>query len=690
MKGLQLRFTTIGGSEASVRAAYVSLGVKGQAARILRPNGDVSGFTSVPGGSAADALDDRVTQPDPVSAKDYLNATTADTTTTVTLGSVDVAGGKITSGRAWFYGATGKGTKLRVEVVSGGIVRASTTVAANRGNAWRSVKFKTLTQPEVNTLQLRFSAVGGTKTKIRASYATVTAAANADSDAVNAYLTSLNTITAGPEEAPHPVGDKKPTDDAILPDPTAPSGRSRYQCTRTPYSMATAPDKIVALNPDSNKLWLGGLLQGQGYADGLGSLRELPIRKRAPLTIYTDLLGPQVSTTITNPDAASVQQGISDLVNKAIAANVPVPLRASYLQTDEQSSSQALLKLGFSAKYMGVSASAKLESNRTAQESTVMASFVQRMFTVSIVTPSTPAAYFSRDFTKADLDAQKAEGRISENNPPVVVGSISYGRTLLYSVTSAASTSELSGALNAAYGGGAASAEINLDGRQQEILNRARYQVVALGGQESDAMSLIKTHKLGDYFTSQSNPATAVPISYQVNNIGNDSAARFTETTNYNLTECTRVDNTQKKVGSRVRLNKPMVYMDGNRGSADIYGNLMINGDTQWSRSRGGHQTIHLHNQTELDGWRQPSTDAPPWQLDLRDDQAPRMTVTGSINCKLYFPEFGADPSNQYNWQWNLSDGGYGDVEIPGGSRSCPITLRTQMVKIADLYEYEP
>ena len=53
-------------------------------------------------------------------------------------------------------------------------------------------------------------------------------------------------------------------------------------------------------------MWLGSLLQGDGYVNGLGSLKELPIRERAPLTIFIDLLGTGITQTIESPDAASV------------------------------------------------------------------------------------------------------------------------------------------------------------------------------------------------------------------------------------------------------------------------------------------------------------------------------------------------------------------------------------------------
>jgi hypothetical protein len=67
-------------------------------------------------------------------------------------------------------------------------------------------------------------------------------------------------------------------------------GATRYTCTTTPYSVARTPDRVVIFNPDSEVFWLGGLLQGRGYRDGIGSLEELPIRQRAPLTLFIDLL----------------------------------------------------------------------------------------------------------------------------------------------------------------------------------------------------------------------------------------------------------------------------------------------------------------------------------------------------------------------------------------------------------------
>jgi hypothetical protein len=462
--------------------------------------------------------------------------------------------------------------------------------------------------------------------------------------------------------------------------------------------MTSAPDKIVVLNPDANKLWLGGLVQGHGYAQGLGSLRELPIRQRAPLTIYTDLLGPKVTQTIAHPTAASVQQGISTLVRRAETAKVPVPSRVSYLWTSEHSSSQALLQLGISAKYLGVSAEAKLDTSRSAQESSVVASFFQRMFTVSIVLPQTPADYFSDGFTKAALQQQAALGRVGPGNPPVVIGSITYGRILLYSVTSTGSASDIDGALTAAYDGGAASGKIHLTTQQQQILDNARYQVVALGGNDSDVLGLIRTHRLGDYFKGHSNPETAVPISYQMDNVVDDSAATFAETTNYNLTQCQALPNHQVVIGANVQVTEPNAYLTGPRDPAEIYGDLDLSRTAHWHQDRSNTSELRLHNVTPLN-WVNSGTPGTTQTYPVYYNpttgadgaaQYSGFALTGSMNCKLNWWEFGSDPSNEYNYQWNVHNPVYGQITVDGGSAHCDVQLVTTITKVGDITEWQP
>jgi len=137
---------------------------------VLRPDGDVirqwSGGTP---GPAWSAVDDDVTQPTSVSANDYIWSGGLDRVTEVSLSAAALAGS--TSGSAaWFYANTGPFTRLRVDVVWGGAVRATTTVDRGASFAWRSVAATPPDQTSVNDLRLRFTSLDDKDSNLRAAY----------------------------------------------------------------------------------------------------------------------------------------------------------------------------------------------------------------------------------------------------------------------------------------------------------------------------------------------------------------------------------------------------------------------------------------------------------------------------------------------------------------------------------------
>ena len=62
-------------------------------------------------------------------------------------------------------------------------------------------------------------------------------------------------------------------------------GTLKYECTSTQYNLTETPQEIVVFSPNESVLWLGNLIQGNGYKDGIGSFTELSVRERAPLKI---------------------------------------------------------------------------------------------------------------------------------------------------------------------------------------------------------------------------------------------------------------------------------------------------------------------------------------------------------------------------------------------------------------------
>ena len=360
-----------------------------------------------------------------------------------------------------------------------------------------------------------------------------------------------------------------------------------YTCTTTPYTLTANPNEIVTLNPDSNILWPGALLQGKGYKDGIGSLRELPVRQRAPLALSIDILTNDNTRTVENPSLSSVQQNVGALIQTAEESGVSTGSDISFTKTSTHSVEQAALELGLSTKFLGTQIKSKLNYDKSVDENTVTAYFVQKMFTVSMDIPQSPGAVFSDKFTQAALDEQIRLGNIGPDNIPTYVANVQYGRVLMFNFTSKASKSEIEATLNVMNKGFDTS--LDLSAEQKKILNEAKIQVVTVGGEGKDALAIIRSGDLNAYFQEDAALTSAKPIAYTVRNLGNNSIAKVSETTDYNLTECTVVPIEPEVVGAKVRVVFDHIEVTGKCDSGDskaeAYGNVQFEGRTLWEKA---------------------------------------------------------------------------------------------------------
>lgn len=327
---------------------------------------------------------------------------------------------------------------------------------------------------------------------------------------------------------------------------TSPSTREEmvnglnYTCTETPHSITKTPEKIVTLNPDVEILWPGSLLQGDGYVGGIGSLAELPIRQRAPVTLSLDILSGDNTRTVIDPDLASVSEAIGDLVETASNAGHTAGSKIFYNQVDYHSLAQASMKAGFSASYSGATIQASLEASVRADKSTVMAVYTHQMFTVSMVLPQSPGDVFSDELTEELLQAQVDFGRIGPDNLPVYVSSIVYGQTVVFSMTAEATEADIKAALSIS--AGTVGGELSTD--QKALLATSEINLVAIGGDAAQAAAVIRSGDFASYFDEQADLTTARPISYTVRNLADNVLAQVSETTEYTLTQCSEPEPT--------------------------------------------------------------------------------------------------------------------------------------------------
>jgi hypothetical protein len=358
---------------------------------------------------------------------------------------------------------------------------------------------------------------------------------NAAGERIN-YNAYSATLPGWPQYSPEkPDEDKATGAKAPIPDDIV--DNVKYMCTTTPYSLTRTPEQIITFDPDSSVLWVGSLLQGKGYKDGIGSLKELPIRQRAPLTLSIDLLTENNTVTVQDPTVASVQQAIGKLIEEAVKAGGKSGSKISFNQLTTNELGEVSLKLGLSYKWLSGGVKSNLSFQRKSNETTITAHFIQNMFTISMVLPQTPEDMFSDGFTKDVLDRQIQLGNLGADNIPTYVANITYGRILTFTFTSTAKDTDIRAALDASYGGGS----ISLTAAQKKILSEAKIGVATIGGDASDALAVIRSGDLKEYFKTDAPLTTAKPISYTVRNLGDNSIAKVSETTEYNIKECAAV-----------------------------------------------------------------------------------------------------------------------------------------------------
>jgi hypothetical protein len=141
----------------------------------------------------------------------------------------------------------------------------------------------------------------------------------------------------------------------------------RFLCVETPKSVTNTPDELITFNPAASILWPGALIQGRTYLGGLGTMQELPIRQRAPVTISIDILDQNNTRTVANPTMATVGSAVGELISAADALPNEFGSSVSYRRTEAYSLDQLSVDLGLSVKYLGGNARVDLSYDSTVE-----------------------------------------------------------------------------------------------------------------------------------------------------------------------------------------------------------------------------------------------------------------------------------------------------------------------------------
>ena len=366
-----------------------------------------------------------------------------------------------------------------------------------------------------------------------------------------------------------------------------------YQCTTQNLKETRQYDRIVAYAANSDSLYPGALVSADSVLTGLFTQVVLP---RAPATISVSLenLGGGKSAVIEEPSLSSYRDALAGILDAEITGSTPANL---YSEIEEvHSESQLNMALGVHASWgLGV-ASLKSSFNWAKQEtrSRYVVRYTQAYYTVDLDAPVAPSAMFAPETTLEQVAA-----KLDEAHPPVYVSSVTYGRMVLFTFESEYSTEEMGAALEFAYSGGV-DVKGDVSVTYKDIISNSKITAFILGGDAGSAVmtidsydSLINFIKSGGNYSKESPGA---PIAYKLNYLKDNSPARMSFTTDYDVKECTRVS-------QKIKVTLQSIAVDDAGGDAgddlELYGSIWAEGTTAgtlFSKSSDNYVRIRQGN----------------------------------------------------------------------------------------------
>ncbi len=353
---------------------------------------------------------------------------------------------------------------------------------------------------------------------------------------------------------------------------TEPAREGDYQCSTQNLLETRQYDRIVAYAANSDALYPGAIVSADSVLTGLFTQIVLP---RAPATISVSLenLAGSKTAVIEDPSLSSYREALAGILDSEITGSTPANL---YSEIEEVHSQQQLdMALGVQASWgLGVaSLKTSFEWNKQDVRSRYLVRYTQAYYTVDLDAPRSPSALLAPNLLLADV-----ETKMDAQHPPVYVSSVTYGRMVVFTFESEYSSEEMGAALDFAYSGGVdVSGDVSVT--YKDIISKSKITAFILGGDAGTAVKTIDSYealisfiKDGGNYSRQSPGA---PIAYKLNYLKDNSPARMSFTTDYDVKECVRVS---QKI--RVALMGIAVDDDGGDGGGEleIFGQIWAEG----------------------------------------------------------------------------------------------------------------
>lgn len=346
-------------------------------------------------------------------------------------------------------------------------------------------------------------------------------------------LLGVRNITGSEQQTA--IGDPVDTEEA--------QGANLLVCRATDYNLESNAEDVAILRPTSGIVWPGALVKANaGLLDGMPEPLTLA---PAPITLRVDLpgMGDHGTFVVEQPSNSAVQAKLDQALawwnDNAYQEGYVNPANSSYRTSTAYTSEQLALGVGLNVRWATGSVASQFNYSSSTTSSVAMMVYKQVFYTVTLDTPSSPAAMFADSVVPSACDAQMTSG-----SPPAYVHSVNYGRIIMFRMETSEAVKSADMEATMKYAAGT-SVDMNLEARYKSILQKSSMTAITIGGNAEVASQAVTAQSFGDLVPiitgsnavySKSNPG--VPIAYTVRFLRDNTVAKMGYTTDYTATDC--------------------------------------------------------------------------------------------------------------------------------------------------------
>lgn len=360
-------------------------------------------------------------------------------------------------------------------------------------------------------------------------------------------------------------------------------------CSSTTYKAGASFSEQMILNPTSDIIYVGSLLDGASVVSG----EYLPLTvKRAPMRISTSFANKSgaVYADVKDVTLSGVRQAEKEMLND-VEITGATAATLTFEISEVESKEEVDLKVGVSAKFGSkASVSDNFEFNKNSYKSSILVKFNQVYYTVDMDFPSSPSDLFDKSVTSDVLKHSLSSGKM-----PCYVSSVKYGRVAYVAIETNEDSKTLQNDLQASISAWGAKVEASTSFEKKYSNKDTKIQGTIFGGNAGSAANAIsgiegiKNFILNGGNFGKENPAS--PIAYTLRKLSDNKIFSVNSNTEYTINNCVNYE-------GGIRLKSIQALTGENNGGDDLepYGSadVIVDGVSYPLFNLSRNQELHI------------------------------------------------------------------------------------------------